>query len=144
MRHCFLCSARSLVHASEAMLPPQMHVGPLHGWWCHDLQSVHQYRCGRSCPACCRCVQQLCDEVRAEAPTDQHVLHTMGMVYRGGDCMSRLTAAYAAASAKEPSDLGLLTAVFGGYVRCAERFGSRDSETARRRTASTQKGNHQP
>jgi len=58
--------------------------------------------------------------VRAEAPTDQHVLHTMGMVYRGADCMSRLTAAYAAASAKEPSDLGLLTAVFGGYVRYFE------------------------
>ena len=54
----------------------------------------------------------------------------MGMVYRGADCMSRLTAAYAAASAKEPSDLGLLTAVFGGYVRCAECPHFRQTATA--------------
>ena len=57
--------------------------------------------------------------MRAEAPTDEHVLHTMGMVYRGGDCMERLTAAYAAASAKEPANMALLIAVFGGYIRWA-------------------------
>ncbi len=67
----------------------------------------------------------MCDEVRAEAPTDEHVLHTMGMVYRGADCMARLTAAYAAASAKEPANLGLLTSVFGGYVRWAADNASR-------------------
>ena len=85
----------------------------------HGLRDAYQSRGG--------CAVQLCDEVRAEAPTDQHVLHTMGMVYRGADCMPRLTAAYAAASAKEPSNLGLLTAVFGGYVRCAEFCGSRSN-----------------
>lgn len=61
---------------------------------------------------------QLCEEIRGEVPTDEHVLHAMSLLYRSSDRLPDLTAAYVAASAAHPNDVGLLFGVFSSHVRC--------------------------
>ena len=60
---------------------------------------------------------QVCEEVRHEVPTDEQLLNTMTIVYRRANRLNDMSAAFAAASAKQPQDEGLLRGVFVSYAR---------------------------
>ncbi|GMH32631.1 hypothetical protein BSKO_00465 [Bryopsis sp. KO-2023] len=60
---------------------------------------------------------QICEEVRSTVPTDDHILHTLCIVYRSTGNLHCLTQAYAAACEKEPKNFELLQGLFGCYVR---------------------------
>ena len=61
---------------------------------------------------------QICEGVRREAPTDEHVLNLLALVYKPLGKRATLTQAYEAASAARPQDLNLLHGLFAAHVRC--------------------------
>ena len=60
---------------------------------------------------------QLCDEVRKEVPTDEHVLHTLRLVYGRAGRTAEVTAMYQAAAAAATDNPALLEGVFAAHVR---------------------------
>ena len=65
---------------------------------------------------------QLCDELRKEAPTEEHVLHTVRLVYGRANRVAEVTAMYQAAAAAAPDRPELLEGVFAAHIRCIRRF----------------------
>lgn len=62
----------------------------------------------------------LCDEVRKEAPTEEHVLHTLRLVYFRAGRIPEVTALYQAAAAAAPHEPKLQEGVFAAHVREAD------------------------
>ena len=60
---------------------------------------------------------QICDKLLREVMVDEHVLNVCGMVMRSLQRPNDMTAAYEAAAAARPRDVGLLRALFAAYVR---------------------------
>jgi hypothetical protein len=60
---------------------------------------------------------QLCDELRKEAPTEEHVLHTVRLVYGRANRVAEVTAMYQAAAAAAPDRPELLEGVFAAHIR---------------------------
>lgn len=54
-----------------------------------------------------------------EVPRDESVLQLVGTVLRSVGKGSKVTEAYAAASAAQPGNIGLLCDLFAAYVKCA-------------------------
>lgn len=62
---------------------------------------------------------QVCDAVRAGKPTDEHLLHTMGLVYKPAGQVAKLAEAYEAAVAVNPSE-EMQRHLFGMHIRCGD------------------------
>ena len=86
--------------------------------WCPVTGCLHACSATGTRPQHACAGAQICEGVRRETPTDEHVLSLLALVYKPLGQRSMLTQAYEAASAARPQDLHLLHGLFAAYVRC--------------------------
>lgn len=60
---------------------------------------------------------QVCDEVLASKPSDEHTLYTLVLLLKGAKRSTDITKMYEAASEKQPGSVPIMNGLFGGYLR---------------------------